>query len=61
MDEATRAWIYRVIVAAIPLLFIVGVAVDEQSAQNILQFAAAVLGLGAGGLATLNTSTKSKD
>lgn len=58
MNETTRAYIYRVIVAAIPLLVLVGVGVDSQTAENILTFAAAVLGLGASGLAVGNTSTK---
>lgn len=61
MNEATRAYVYRVIVAAIPLLVIVGYAVDSETAQNLLTFAAAVLGLGAGGLATVNTSTDPGD
>lgn len=58
MDEATRAYIYRIIVTAIPLLVLAGVVVDSDTAQNILNLAAAVLGLGGGGLAAHNTSTK---
>lgn len=58
MSEANRAYIYRIITTAIPLLAIAGYAVDSETAQNILLFAAAVLGLGAGGLAAANTTTK---
>lgn len=55
--EATRAWIYRVVTAAIPILVAAGV-VAGGDAQLWLGLAAAVLGVGAGGLATVNTSTR---
>ena len=61
MNEATRAYIYRVIVAAIPLAILAGVVIDSETGQLILNFAAAVLGLGASGLATVNTSTHPGD
>lgn len=54
MSEATRAWIYRVATAALPLLVIYGI-VDEQTAPLWL---AAVGALLVPGLAAANTSTK---
>jgi hypothetical protein len=54
MPTATeRAWAYRVLLAAVPLLVGYGV-LDENTAAAWLGVAAAVLGLG---LATANTST----
>jgi hypothetical protein len=53
MPTATeRAWAYRVLVAAVPLLVGYGV-LDENTAAAWLGVAAAVLGLG---LATANTT-----
>ena len=52
-DEHTRAWVYRVLLAAQPLIVAYGVTSNEVAALW-LAFAAAVLGLG---LATANTST----
>lgn len=53
-NEATRAWIYRVLVAAVPVLIAYGV-LDEATAAVWVGLAAAVLGVG---LAVANTSTK---
>ena len=53
-NEATRAWIYRVLVAAVPVLIAYGV-LDEATAAVWIGLAAAVLGVG---LAAVNTSTK---
>lgn len=50
IPESVRAWLYRVIVAALPLLVLFGV-VDPDDVALWLGFAAAVL-------ATANTSTK---
>lgn len=52
-DEPTRAWVYRVLLAAQPLIVAYGVTSNEVAALW-LAFAAAVLGLG---LASANTST----
>jgi hypothetical protein len=54
MNEATRAWIYRVLLAAIPIAIAYGV-INEQDAALWVGLAGAVLGTG---LATINTSTK---
>jgi hypothetical protein len=51
--ESTRAWIYRVLLAAQPLIVIYGVASDAKAALWI-GFGSAVLGTG---LATANTKT----
>ena len=53
-NERTRAYIYAVLVAAVPLLIGYGILTAEEGALW-LGLAAAVLGLG---LATANTSTK---
>lgn len=58
MSESTRAYIYRIVVTAIPLLVLIGVAVDSQTTENLLNFAAAVLGLGGAGLAARNTTIR---
>lgn len=57
MSEQTRAWIYRILTAAVPLLITYGV-VDEQAAPLWIALGGAVLGTG---LASLNTSTKADD
>ena len=54
MNEPTRAWIYRVLVAAVPVAIVYGV-LDEATAAVWIGLAAAVLGVG---LAAVNTSTK---
>jgi hypothetical protein len=53
MNEATRAWIYRILLALQPLVVAYGVATEEQTVLWV-GVASAVLGTG---LATLNTST----
>jgi hypothetical protein len=55
-NEATRAWIYRVLVALVPILVFYG-AVDESQIAVWLGLASAVLGFG---LASANTSTKAE-
>jgi hypothetical protein len=52
--EANRAWLYRVLLAAVPLLILSG-AIDASSAALWVALGASVLGLGT---ATVNTSTK---
>lgn len=54
MNKQTRAWIYRVVLAAMPILTAYGV-VSENDAPLFVALAAAVL---SAGLATVNTSTK---
>ena len=54
MNEATRAWIYRVLLALQPLVVAYGV-VNESEAVLWVSVASAVLGTG---LASVNTSTK---
>ena len=54
MSEATRAWIYRVLIAALPLLTAYGV-VSESQAPLFVALAGAILGTG---VAVANTSTK---
>jgi hypothetical protein len=54
-SEATRAYIYRVLLAIIPILTVYGI-VDGNDAAVWIGLAGAVLGQG---LATANTSTKS--
>ena len=53
-DEKTRAYVYRVIAALIPVLVVVGV-VGPEDAAVWLGLAAAVFGFGAAGLASKNT------
>lgn len=53
MNERTRAYIYRVLLAAIPLLQAYGI-VQESDVPLIIALAGAVL---ATGLASLNTTT----
>jgi len=48
-----RAWLYKVAVAAVPLLIAVGIVTGEM-AQLILNVLAAILGVGAGGMALTN-------
>ena len=56
-DEATRAWIYRVLTAAVPLVAAYGL-IDGRTAALWLSMCAAILGTG---LAAYNTSTKAGD
>lgn len=48
-----RAWLYKVAVAGVPLLVAIGVVTGDM-AQLILNVIAAVLGVGAGGMALTN-------
>lgn len=48
-----RRWLYQVAVSAVPLLIAIGI-VTEDLAQLILNVIAAVLGVGAGGMALTN-------
>jgi len=48
-----RAWLYKVAVAGVPLLVAIGVVTGDM-AQLILSVIAAVLGVGAGGMALTN-------
>lgn len=62
MDESiipakTRAWIYRIATAVVPVLTAYGVTEDGK-AQLWLFLVAAILGTGTGALASANTSTK---
>jgi len=57
VNEPTRAYIYRVLTACVPLAVAYG-HLNEQEAALWLAVAAAVLGTG---LAALNTSTKGCD
>lgn len=50
-----RAWIYKVAVSAVPLLIAIGIVTGEM-AQLILNVIAAVLGVGAGGMALANVT-----
>ena len=56
-DPTKRAYIYRLILAAIPVLVVVGVITNEDAAVW-LGLVAAIFGAGGAGLATANTSTK---
>jgi len=51
--EARRAWLYKVAVALVPLLVAVG-TVTQETAQLILNVIAAMLAVGAGGMALSN-------
>ena len=53
-DEVTRAWIYRVLTAAVPLVAAYGF-IDQRTAALWVSLAGAILGTG---LAAYNTSTK---
>jgi NCAIR mutase (PurE)-related protein len=60
VKESTRAWIYRVAVAAVPVLVGYGVVEDSKAALWV-GLAGAVLGFGTNLLASANTSTKSDE
>lgn len=60
MDEFTkfwtaerRAWLYKVAVAAVPMFVAIGIVTGDL-AQLILNVIAAILGVGAGGMALTN-------
>jgi len=56
-DEVTRAYIYRVLTAAVPLTTAYGI-IDQRTAALWLGVIGALLGIG---LASMNTSTKGPD
>lgn len=56
MPESTRAYLYRVAVAVVPLLVVLGYLTND-TAQLALDIAAAVLAVGGFGLAVKHTST----
>ena len=56
-NEQTRAWIYRVLTAAVPLVAAYGF-IDGRTAALWVSLAAAILGTS---LAAYNTSTKAGD
>lgn len=53
MDESTRAWIYRILLALQPIVVAYGLATETEAVLWV-GVASAILG---SGLATLNTST----
>lgn len=53
LDAKTRAWIYRVVAAAVPLLVVLGVLTNDVAAQ-VLNIAAALLSFGGSALALKN-------
>lgn len=57
MNEATRAWVYRVGAVAILVLIVIDVAQGGDASEWVAWIAGAI-GLGAAGLAAGNTSTK---
>lgn len=54
IPESVRAWFYRVVAAALPVIAVLDDGFDPTDAADI----AAVLGFAAALLATANTSTK---
>jgi hypothetical protein len=56
-NEKTRAYIYRVLLAVLPLLVLYGIISDGEAAQYAI-VGAALLGVAADALATANTKTK---
>lgn len=56
MSEATRAWIYRILLAIAAAAVVLGFVTEDQVAA-IVGIATALLG---NGLATANTSTRRK-
>jgi len=53
-----RAWLYKIAVAAVPLCVSIGIVTGD-IAQLVLNVIAAVLGVGAGGLALTNVTPDS--
>ena len=56
-NEKTRAYIYRILLAVLPLLVLYGIISDAEAAQYAI-VGAALLGVAADALATTNTKTK---
>jgi hypothetical protein len=57
LEPKTRAYVYRVLLAVLPLLVVYGVVSDQEAAQFAL-IGAALLGVAADALAVAHTSTK---
>jgi hypothetical protein len=57
IPEKTRAWIYRIAIAVVPLLTGYGI-VEDSKAALWLGLVGAALGFGTSALAAANTSTK---
>ncbi len=57
MSEATRAYLYRIVTVALPILTVYGV-VEESKAPLFVALAAAILSVG---LAAKHTSTDSEE
>lgn len=57
LSEPVRAWLYRIASALVPLLVLAG-WLAEDVAQQVLEVVAAVLGMGAAGMAARHTRTK---
>ena len=55
--EKQRAYIYRILLAVLPLLVLYGIISDGEAAQYAI-VGAALLGVAADALATANTKTK---
>ena len=55
--EKQRAYIYRILLAVLPLLVLYGIISDAEAAQYAI-VGAALLGVAADALATANTKTK---
>jgi hypothetical protein len=56
-NEKSRAYIYRVLLAVLPLLVLYGIISEGEAAQYAI-IGAALLGVAADALATANTKTK---
>jgi hypothetical protein len=56
-NEKTRAYIYRVLLAVLPLLVLYGIISEGEAAQYAI-IGAALLGVAADALATANTKTR---
>lgn len=57
VDEKSRAWVYRI--GALTILVLIAVdVVQGGSAEDWVLWIAGAIGLGAAGLAAVNTSTK---
>jgi hypothetical protein len=56
-NEKQRGWIYRVLLAVLPLLVLYGIISEGEAAQYAI-IGAALLGVAADALATANTKTR---
>jgi hypothetical protein len=55
MNAQTRAWVYRIVLAVVPLLITLGL-LTEEVARDILNIAAAVLAVSGSALALKNVT-----